>query len=302
MTPTLDDPVEHWQLVATLLDAALERESAAERARYLDETCRGQPQLKTEVESLLARAVTPSFLDSGALVFAGPVLAASGAAADHALPVPRALQGIVRQATRHATAAPLSPDCADLEGSTLYILERKLARGGKATVYVARDAKHDRCVAVKVLDAELTERVGAERFVQEIRLTARLQHPHVLALLDSGVFEAGALARRPYYVMPYVTGESLRARLARGPLGVGEALRVLREVADALSYAHEQGVIHRDIKPENILLSRGHAVVADFGIAKALVASQSEAPDEEGSRTIGGWRDAKSSRLWMPFS
>jgi serine/threonine-protein kinase len=102
--------------------------------------------------------------------------------------------------------------------------------------------------------------------------------------------------------MPYVTGESLRARLARGPLGVGDALRVLREVADALSYAHEQGVIHRDIKPENILLSRGHAVVVDFGIAKALVASQSEAPDEEGSRTIGGWRDAKSSRLWMPFS
>jgi hypothetical protein len=139
-----------------------------------------------------------------------------------------------------------------------------------------------------VLDAELTERVGGERFVQEIRLTARLQHPHVLALLDSGVFEAGALAQRPYYVMPYVAGESLRARLARGPLEVSDALRVLREVADALSYAHEQGVIHRDIKPENILLSRGHAVVADFGIAKALVASQSdELPNEAPSRGNG---------------
>jgi serine/threonine protein kinase len=148
-----------------------------------------------------------------------------------------------------------------------------------ATVYLAYDAKHDRRVAVKVLHAELISRMGGERFVQEIRLTARLQHPHILGLLDSGVFgpphEAGALAGRPYSVMPFVDGESLRARLARkGTLPIAEALRVLREVADALSYAHEQGVVHRDVKPENILLSRDHAVVADFGIAKALVASQ----------------------------
>ena len=283
MKPALDDPVERWQRVATLLDAALQRESA-ERSLYLDEACRAQPALRAEVEGLLACALTPSFLDSGALLFAAPLLEADGAVAADALQLPEPLRELVTQLTRDATASPLSPVCADKDGNSPYLLERKLARGGMATVYVARDVKHDRRVAVKVLNAELTERVGAERFVKEIRLTARLQHPHVLALLDSGVFESGALAGRPYYVMPYVAGESLRARLARGPLGVGEALRVLREIADALSYAHEQGVIHRDIKPENILLSRGHAVVADFGIAKALVASQSGAPGEEPSR------------------
>ena len=164
-----------------------------------------------------------------------------------------------------------------------YALERLLGRGGMATVYLARDLKHDRRVAVKVLNAELTARVGAQRFVQEIRLTARLQHPHVLALLDSGVFgptfitEAPWIVGRLYYVMPYVEGESLRSRLtARGALPVADALRVLRDVADGLGYAHGQGVVHRDIKPENILLSGEHAVIADFGIAKALVASQVE--------------------------
>jgi hypothetical protein len=145
-----------------------------------------------------------------------------------------------------------------------------------ATVYLARDPKHDRRIAIKVIHSGLTARLGAKRFVQEIRVTARLQHPHVVALLDSGVFDegAGALAGRPYYVMPYVEGEPLRDRLAReGTLRVPDALRLLREVADALSYAHEQGVVHRDVKPENILLSRGHAVVADFGIAKAIAAA-----------------------------
>jgi TolB-like protein/Flp pilus assembly protein TadD len=160
-----------------------------------------------------------------------------------------------------------------------YAPQRRLGRGGMATVYLARDTKHDRLVAVKVLNEALTARVGAQRFVQEIRLTARLQHPHVLALLDSGVFgpEADALAGRPYYVMPYVDGESLRSRLdAHDTLSLAEALRVLRDVADALSYAHAQGVVHRDIKPENILLSGEHAVIADFGIAKALFDSQKD--------------------------
>ena len=160
---------------------------------------------------------------------------------------------------------------------------RRLGRGGMATVYLARDAKHDRLVAVKVLNEALTARVGAQRFVQEIRLTARLQHPHVLALLDSGVLgpETGALVGRPYYVMPYVDGESLRTRLeAHDTLSFAELLRVLRDVADALSYAHAQGVVHRDIKPENILLSGEHAVIADFGIAKALFDSQRDiSPD-----------------------
>jgi serine/threonine-protein kinase len=153
-----------------------------------------------------------------------------------------------------------------------------------ATVYLARDPKHDRPIAIKVLHAELTARVGAERFVREIRLTARLQHPHVLGLLDSGVFDrdAGVLAGRLYYVMPYVEGESLRARLTReGALPVPDAMRLLHEVADVLCYAHEQGVVHRDIKPENILLSRGHAVVADFGIAKAFAeASLGDRPED----------------------
>ena len=298
MKPALDDPVERWQRVATLLEAALEREPV-ERARYLDEACAEQPALKAEVEALLVRALTPTFLDSSALVFATPLLESGGIPPEGALRLPEPFQEVVRQVTRDATACPLSPDCADKDGDSPYVLERKLARGGMATVYVARDVKHDRRVAVKVLDAELTERVGAERFVQEIRLTARLQHPHVLALLDSGVLESGALAGRPYYVMPYVAGESLRARLARGPVGLGEAVRVLREVADALSYAHEQGVIHRDIKPENILLSREHAVVADFGIAKALVASQGEPPNDEPGRP-GGTRRQLSSLVGTP--
>ena len=297
MTPGLDDPVERWQRVATLLDAVLEREPA-ERGRYLDEACRAQPALKAEVEALLARALTPSFLDSEALVVAAPMLAADGAAPANALRLPEPLRELVRQMATDAKPSPLPPDCADEDGKSPYVLERRLARGGMATVYIARDVKHDRRVAVKVLDAELTERVGVERFVQEIRLTARLQHPHVLALLDSGVFESGALSGRPYYAMPYVAGESLRARLARGPLGIGEAIHVLREIADALAYAHEQGVIHRDIKPENILLSRGHAVVADFGIAKALAASQSEPPGEETiGATVGGEAPSKFSSL-----
>jgi eukaryotic-like serine/threonine-protein kinase len=135
-----------------------------------------------------------------------------------------------------------------------------------ATVYLARDLKHDRPVALKVLRPELGAVLGAERFLREIRLTATLQHPHILPLLDSG--EAG---ERFYYVMPYVEGESLRHRLQReAQLPVDEALRLTREVAEALDYAHSEGIIHRDIKPENLLLSRGHALVADFGIALAV--------------------------------
>lgn len=242
------------------------------------------------------------FLDSPALVFAAPLLEANAALPEDALQPPDPLRKLVRRMTSDDDARAPTPDRADNNGNSPYVLERELAHGGMATVYVAHDVKHDRRVAVKVLDAELTERVGAQRFVQEIRLTARLQHPHVLALLDSGVFESGVLAGRPYYVMPYVAGESLRARLVRGPLELGEAVRVLREIADALSYAHEQGVIHRDIKPENILLSRRHAVVADFGIAKALVASQSEVPGEEASRATGagGVPAQLSSRVGTP--
>ena len=135
-----------------------------------------------------------------------------------------------------------------------------------ATVYLAQDIRHDRDVAVKVLHPDLGAALGGERFLSEIRTTARLQHPHILPLLDSG--DAGGLL---YYVMPLVTGETLRTRLDREKqLPIADALRIAREVADALAYAHEQGVIHRDIKPENILLQGGHALVADFGIALAV--------------------------------
>jgi len=150
-----------------------------------------------------------------------------------------------------------------------YAIERELGRGGMATVYLAEDLKHHRKVAIKVLKDDVSASVGAVRFLREIEIAAQLQHPHILPLLDSG--EAGGVL---YYVMPFVEGESLRQRLAReGELPVGEAVRILVEVADALAYAHARGVVHRDIKPDNIMLTGRHAVVADFGVARAVSAS-----------------------------
>ncbi len=147
-----------------------------------------------------------------------------------------------------------------------YEIEREIGRGGMATVYLARDVKHERLVALKVLDPELGAVLGVERFLGEIRVTANLQHPHLLPLFDSG--EANGLL---YYVMPYVDGESLRARMDREKqLPIDEALRLTIAVLSALQYAHEHGVIHRDLKPENILLQSGEPVVADFGIALAV--------------------------------
>ncbi|MDP3774415.1 MAG: serine/threonine-protein kinase, partial [Gemmatimonadales bacterium] len=140
-------------------------------------------------------------------------------------------------------------------------MERELGAGGMATVYLARDLRHDRHVALKVLRPELAAILGGERFLKEIRLTANLQHPHILPLHDSG--EAEGIV---YYVMPFVEGESLRDRLAREKqLPVEDAVRIATEVAGALDYAHRHGVVHRDIKPENILLHDGSALVADFG-------------------------------------
>lgn len=147
-----------------------------------------------------------------------------------------------------------------------YEIERELGAGGMATVYLARDPKHDRRVAIKVLRPELAAALGPDRFPREIRIIAQLQHPHVLPLYDSGELQ-GFL----YYVMPYVSGESLRTRLDRdGPLPVQDTVRILREVADALAYAHGHGVLHRDIKPDNVMLSGRHAMVMDFGVAKAV--------------------------------
>ncbi len=152
-----------------------------------------------------------------------------------------------------------------------YAVEREIGAGGMATVYLARDLRHKRSVAIKVVRPELGGREGVERFLREIELAAGLQHPHILPVFDSGVVELETGSPPPYFVMPYVEGETLRQRLQReGRLPVDAATALAAEVADALSYAHAHGVIHRDIKPENILLSGGHAIVADFGVAKAL--------------------------------
>jgi eukaryotic-like serine/threonine-protein kinase len=153
-----------------------------------------------------------------------------------------------------------------------YRVERELGAGGMATVYLAHDLRHERDVAIKVLNAELAEALGRQRFVREIRMAAKLNHPHILPLHDSG--ECDGLL---YFVMPVMQGQTLRERLTLDRrLPVDEALRIATEIADALDYAHRNDVVHRDIKPENILLHEGHAVVADFGIGKAIVAAASE--------------------------
>jgi serine/threonine-protein kinase len=171
-----------------------------------------------------------------------------------------------------ARHAPANPVASSLPGSLAaaladrYRVERALGAGGMATVYLAEDVRHRRKVAVKVLHPELSAVLGPERFLQEIEVTASLQHPHILPLFDSGSAD-GQL----YYVMPYIEGETLRTRLERErQLPVPDALRIATEVADGLQYAHERRVIHRDVKPENILLQGGHALVADFGIALAV--------------------------------
>jgi serine/threonine-protein kinase len=160
-----------------------------------------------------------------------------------------------------------------------YRIERELGQGGMATVYLAQDLKHDRKVAVKVLREELSASLGKERFLREIKVAAALQHPHILPLYDSG--EADGLL---FYVMPYVDGLSLRDKLVKeGELPVGDAVRILRDIADALTEAHRHGVVHRDLKPENVMLRGRHALVMDFGVAKAL----SEATGRQSITTIG---------------
>lgn len=160
-----------------------------------------------------------------------------------------------------------------------YRIERELGAGGMATVYLAEDLKHQRKVAVKVLREDLSASLGGGRFLREIKIAAQLQHPNILPLLDSG--EAGGFL---FYVMPYVAGQSLRERIAReGELPVHEAVRLITEVVDALAHAHEHGVVHRDIKPDNVMLSGRHALVTDFGVAKAI----SEATGRNTVTTLG---------------
>lgn len=228
---------DRWRAVDAIIKLALACDPE-HRAGVIDDACEGDAGLRSEVESLFAAHVDTGdeFLEAPAA--AGFARIDSTALADR---VARALAG-------------------------RYAIEREIAHGGMATVYLARDLRHDRLVAIKVLREELAAALGAERFLTEIRVTASLQHPHILPLFESG--NADGLL---WYAMPFVEGETLRVYLARtGPLPVDEAIRLACEVADALDYAHLRGIVHRDVKPENVLLQDGHAVVADFGIALAL--------------------------------
>jgi serine/threonine-protein kinase len=227
---------ERWETVREVLAEALER-TPDQRAVFLVEACGGDAELQAEIESLLQ-------VEESAIGFLEP-------------------------------PEPMTPPAAgkpDLTGrlraalADRYAIEGELAHGGMATVYLVRDLGQNRPIAMKVLNPELAHSIGHERFLREIRFSARLQHPHILPILDSGV-----AAAQLWYTMPYAEGDSLRDRLRRQPqLPIDEAVRITCQVAGALHYAHRQGIVHRDIKPENILLSQNRALVADFGIARAI--------------------------------
>ncbi len=169
----------------------------------------------------------------------------------------------------------------------VYRVEGTLGAGGMATVYDARDEKHQRNVAIKVLHPSVANEVSAERFLQEVRITAQFSHPGILGLIDSGTIAADG-TELPYYVMPRIEGETLRTRLEReGTLTVENAVDITRQVAEALAYAHAREVIHRDIKPENILLVGNRVLVADFGIARAVSSATSAGITMEGTGMLG---------------
>jgi serine/threonine protein kinase/tetratricopeptide (TPR) repeat protein len=233
---------ERWARLSPLLDAALDL-SADERPFYIERIAADDPDLRSDLERLLSEwAPGDSLIDSAAAERFALLLD------DNLPPLPGVL-------------------------NDRFIVDREIGRGGMATVFLAYDRKHARSVAIKVLRRDVAASIGSERFLQEIATAARLQHPHIVPVHDSG--EADGFV---YYVMPYVQGETLRATLERdSQLSLEQAQHIIRESADALGYAHRNGIIHRDIKPENILLSNGHALVLDFGIARAV----SESADGE---------------------
>jgi DNA-binding SARP family transcriptional activator len=184
---------------------------------------------------------------------------------------------------RSPQPAPPSPAEPRRGLSERYRIEREIGRGSVATVHLARDLRHNRLVAVKVLRPELIDTTEARRFLREISIAASLYHPHIIQLYDSGVTDGAAGACGPYYVMPYIESESLRERIAREvQLPMATAVTIAVQVAEALAYAHDRGILHRDIKPENILLEGDHALVADFGIARALESSGGDKLSQSG--------------------
>ena len=248
---------ERWQELEPLLDAALEVEPPR-RPAFLDRACGGDLALRAELRSLLAACeLGAHMLETPAAITYAPLLA------EEPEPMPTLLGG-------------------------RYHIVREIGRGGMATVYLAEDPKHGRQVAVKTLRSEMARRSGRARFEREIEIAAGLSHPHILPLHDSG--EECTEGDEPsllYFVSPFAGGETLRDRLRREPrLPQDEVIRLGAEVARALDYAHRRGIIHLDIKPENILLQEGHAVIADFGIARAV--SEASDPGPEGAGAVLG--------------
>ena len=242
-----------WHEVMTVFEAALERAPGA-RAQFLDQVCGPDAALRHELETLLAA-------DAAAEGFLEPPVA-------NAVELLEGDPGRRSGRRKRRPSAVLEERLQSVLG-TAYRFERELGGGGMSRVFLATESACSRRVVLKLLPPELTTTVDVARFRREVSLAARLHHPHLVPLLTAGEIEGDLL----YYTMPYVEGESLRERLRRETiLPVHEALGIAREVANALSYAHSQGVIHRDIKPENILLSGEHAVVTDFGIARAIEA------------------------------
>ena len=252
MTPLGSLSRERWLELEPLLDAALELEPGR-RSAFLDRACAGDLGLRAELKALLAACdLGAHILETPAAITYAPLLAEESA------PMPTTLGG-------------------------RYQIVREIGRGGMATVYLADDPKHGRQVAVKTLRSELARRSGRVRFEREIEIAAGLSHPHILPLHDSG--EECTEGDEPpllYFVSPFAGGETIRDRLRREPrLAPNEVVRLGGEIARALDYAHRRGVIHLDIKPENILLQEGHAVIADFGIARAV--SESDQADPGGA-------------------